>query len=105
MKKHLTAVLALLLSINVAYADGDNKAERTKAKVKRDEAIAIAQKEVPGTVLDADLEKRRKQLLWIIDIKPTDGSVPKKEVRIDANSGKVLSVRNDNDRDDNDKND
>lgn len=98
MKKLLVVAISILLSQSAAYADGDNKVEK-KAKINREEAKAIALKEVPGTIIDIDIEKRKSGLFWEVDIKPTDGKVAKKEVKIDANTGKVLSVEDDNDDD------
>lgn len=98
MKKLLLTAAALLVATTSAYADGDNKVEKN-AKVKREEAKSIALKEVPGTILDCDIEKRKTGLVWYIDIKPTDAKGIKKEVRIDANDGKVLGVKEDADDD------
>lgn len=102
MKRLLVAATTLVLSTSIAYADGDNKVEK-QAKVKRDEAKEIALKEVPGTIIDMDIEKRKSGLFWEVDIKPTDGKAAKKEVKIDANTGKVISVKDDTDDDDDDK--
>jgi uncharacterized membrane protein YkoI len=97
MNKFLMAALALLLSTSAALADGGARYEK-EAKIKREEAKAIAVKEVPGTVLDCDLEKRRKKpLTWVVDVKPTNTTNLKKEVRIDAMSGQVLGVNADTD--------
>ncbi len=107
MKKLMIAIAALLVTSNAAFADGDKKLEG-KVKVKREEAKSIALKNVPGTILDADLERRKGVTFWIIDVKPTAGAANiTKEVRIDANSGSVISVKDDvEDTDDkNDKND
>ena len=75
MKRLFLTAAALLISVNAAYADGENKIGKT-AKIKRPEAEAIALKKVPGTVLDADIEKRKSGLFWDIKIKPTDGAEP-----------------------------
>ncbi|MBX3077275.1 PepSY domain-containing protein [Candidatus Obscuribacterales bacterium] len=98
MKKLLLAAAALLISVNAAYADGDNKVGKN-VKIKRAEAEAIALKEVPGTVLDADIEKKKTGIFWYIDVKPADGKVAKKQVRLDANTGAVTEVKVDDDKD------
>lgn len=99
MKKLLLAATAFVLATSGAYADGDNKVGKS-AKIKKEEAEAIALKEVPGKVLDSDIEKRKGSLYWYIDVKPSDSSATKKQVRIDAMSGKVIAVKVDNDKDD-----
>lgn len=98
MKKLLLAAAALLISVNAAYADGDNKVGKN-VKIKRAEAEAIALKEVPGTVLDADIEKKKTGIFWYIDVKPADGKVAKKQVRLDANTGAVTEVKVEDDKD------
>lgn len=98
MKKLLLTAAALLISVNAAYADGDNKVGKG-VKIQRAEAEKIALKEVPGKVLDADIEKRKTGIFWYIDVKPSDGKVAKKQVRIDANSGAVIAVKEDDDDD------
>lgn len=98
MKKLLLTAAALLISANAAYADGDNKVGKS-VKIQRAEAESIALKEVPGKVLDADIEKRKTGIFWYIDVKPADGKVAKKQVRIDANSGAVVAVKEDDDDD------
>ncbi len=104
MNKLLLAAIAVLISTNAAYADGENKVGKS-AKIKKPEAEAIALKKVPGTVLDCDIEKRKTGLYWDVSVKPADGKVAKKKVRLDANTGAVLSVEDDNDDDEDDKKD
>ena len=98
MKKLILAALALFITTSAAYADGDNKVEKS-AKIQREQAKAIALKEVPGTITDCDIEKRKKALFWMIDITPTDTKLKKKQVKLDANTGAVLSVTDDDDDD------
>ncbi|HEY9784593.1 MAG TPA: PepSY domain-containing protein [Candidatus Obscuribacterales bacterium] len=105
MKKLLlTAAAFLLATTTSAYADGDNKVMKG-AKIKREEAKAIALKEVPGDVIDQDIEKRKSGLFWYVTIKPSDGKNLKKLVKVDANSGKVVEVKVDDDDDDDKKRD
>lgn len=105
MKKLFLTAAALLISVSAAYADGENKIGKT-AKIKRPEAEAIALQKVPGTVLDADIEKRKTGLFWDIKIKPTGGKAgDKKKVRLDANTGAIVVVEDESDDDDDDKKD
>lgn len=99
MKNVLAAIAALILSISPAYADGDNKLEKS-VKVDRETAKTIALSEVPGTITDIDLEKKKDLVYWAVDIQPSDTKQKKKEVRIDANTANILSVKEDTDDDD-----
>lgn len=98
MKRILTAVVALILSTSSAYADGDKKLEKS-VKVDKETAKTIALAEVPGTVIDIDLEKKKGVTFWCVDVKPTDTKQKKKEVRIDANTANIISVKEDDDDD------
>lgn len=96
MRKILLAAIALLLSVNLAYADGGSKREKD-AKVSRDQAKEIALRQLPGgTVVDCDLEKKKGKLFWKVEVKSTDGK-QKKEMKVDANSGEVSDIKEDND--------
>lgn len=63
------------------------------AAINRDAAEAIALKHVPGAqIAGGSLEKVNGRLVWSLDLsKP--GSKNFTEVNIDADTGKVLSVR------------
>ncbi len=96
MRKLLLGVLAVVLSANCAFADGGDKREKN-VKITREQAKEIALKQLPGgKVVDVDLEKRKGKLFWQVEVKSTDGKV-KKEMKIDADSGEVISVKEDND--------
>jgi len=96
MKQLLLGAIAMLLSVNVAYADGGNKKEG-EAKITRDQAKEIALKQLPGgTVVDCDLEKKKGKLYWEVEVKSSDGKV-KKEMKVDADSGEVSDIKEDKD--------
>lgn len=99
MKRILIPAIALILSTGIAYADGDKKLEKS-VQINRETAKTIATAEVPGTVVDIDLEKRKGKVFWCVDVKPTDAKQKMKEVCIDANTGDILSVKEDTDDDD-----
>jgi uncharacterized membrane protein YkoI len=63
------------------------------ASVNRDTAEEIALKQVPGgNIVGGGLEKANGRLVWTLELAvPTSRNVH--EVVIDADSGKVLSVR------------
>lgn len=95
MKQLFIGAIAMLLSVNVAYADGGDKKE-SEAKITREQAKEIALQQLPGgKIHDCDLEKRKDKLYWEVEVKSEDGKV-KKEMKIDANTGEVSDVKEDN---------
>ena len=66
------------------------KVEKTKgASISITQAIATANKKVPGTVLEAEFEAEDDQTFWEVKVSTDDGRVM--EVKIDSQSGEVLS--------------
>jgi len=66
------------------------KADMAKAtQITIDEAVQTAIKEVPGTVIKAELEKEHGPLMWEIEIVTSEGKV--QEVHLDGASGKRLA--------------
>lgn len=59
-------------------------------QMEMEDAIAIARERVPGRVVKAELERRRGQLVYEIDIVTNQGVTY--EVIVDETSGMVLSV-------------
>ena len=55
--------------------------------------LAIANKEVPGDVIEVELEDEREALLYEIKILTSTGRV--REVKIDARTGAVVSIEDD----------
>jgi uncharacterized membrane protein YkoI len=55
--------------------------------------LAIANKEVPGDVIEVELEDEAKALVYEIKILTSTGRV--REVKIDARTGAVLSIEDD----------
>lgn len=92
MRNVFIAAVATLVLSNGALADGDNKVGKS-AKITADQAKEIALKAVPGTITDADLEKRKGKLFWYIDVQPNEGKFAKRQVRIDANAGNVTEIK------------
>lgn len=80
--------------------DNSTKKDSSKVTITTEAAIETALKEANGTVTDVELETEDTQTFYDIEI--VDGS-KKVEVKIDAITGAVLSVEqddNDNDEDD-----
>lgn len=97
MRAHtLIALLALCLvvgSSTVAWSDDKegNIADLVKeAKVTADQAIKTAMEKVPGTVVEAELEKKHGKTVWEVEILGADGKVT--EVHIDAATGTVIDT-------------
>jgi len=97
MRAHgLAAVLALTLVFAfsvTAWSDDKegNVAELVKdAKVTIDQAIKTAQEKVPGTVVEAELEKKHGKTVWEVEVVGADGKVT--EVHIDAATGTVIDT-------------
>jgi uncharacterized membrane protein YkoI len=81
-----------------AWSDKDKKekeegniAEMAKeAKVTVDQAIKTATEKVPGTVVEAELEKKHDKTVWEVEVLGADGHVT--EVHIDAATGAVIDT-------------
>lgn len=60
------------------------------AKVTIEQAIKTAMEKVPGTVVEAELEKKHGKTVWEVEVLGTDGSVT--EVHIDAATGTIIDT-------------
>jgi uncharacterized membrane protein YkoI len=60
------------------------------AKITIDQAIKTASDKVPGTVVEAELEKKHGKTVWEVEVVGSDGKVT--EVHIDAGSGDVIDT-------------
>lgn len=60
------------------------------AKVTIDQAIKTASENVPGKVVEAELEKEHDTLVWEVEVVTAENKVM--EVHIDAESGAVIDV-------------
>lgn len=96
----LAAFAALTGYSTVASADDDAEDQaRARAAVARGEVLPvsrileIAQREVPGQVIDVELEWDDDRLEYDVKVLTESGRV--REVEIDAGNGRVLSVEDD----------
>jgi uncharacterized membrane protein YkoI len=85
-------VVGLLFALgSSAWAD-DKEGKVTdlvkEAKVTIDQAIKTASEAVPGTVVEAELEKKHGKTVWEVEVVGADGNVT--EVHIDAATGAVI---------------
>lgn len=91
----LTGLLAISMLVVSTSAWGDDKegkvADLVKdAKVTVEQAIKTAVEKVPGTVVEAELEKKHGKTVWEVEVFGADGSVT--EVHIDAATGTVIDT-------------
>ena len=88
----LLAISMLIISTSAWGDDKEGKvADLVKdAKVTADQAIKTAGEKVPGTVVEAELEKKHGKTVWEVEVFGADGSVT--EVHIDAATGTVIDT-------------
>lgn len=70
--------------------EGEVAALAKDAKVTIDQAIKTAAEKVPGTVVEAELEKKHDKTVWEVEVLGADGKVT--EVHIDAATGTVIDT-------------
>lgn len=88
----LLAISMLIISTSAWGDDKEGKvADLVKdAKVTAEQAIKTASEKVPGTVVEAELEKKHGKTVWEVEVFGADGSVT--EVHIDAATGTVIDT-------------
>ena len=87
-------IVGLLFALGTtAWAD-DKEGKITDlvkdAKVTIDQAIKTASEKVPGTIVEAELEKKHGKTVWEVEVLGVDGNVT--EVHIDAATGAVIDT-------------
>lgn len=70
--------------------EGDTAALAKEAKVTIEQAAKTALEKVPGTVVEAELEKKHGKTTWEMEVLGADGTVT--EVCIDAVTGAVIDT-------------
>jgi len=90
----LTLAVGTLLAVSTpAWSDGKEGkiADLVKdAKVTIDQAIKTALEKVPGTAVEAELEKKHDKTVWEVEVVGADGKTS--EVHVDAATGTVIDV-------------
>ena len=91
---------SLLLFYMPTWSDSQGKKDQEEeahvtdlvqdAKVTIDQAIKTASEKAPGTIVEAELEKKHGKTVWEIEVIGSDGAVT--EVHIDAASGEVIDT-------------
>jgi uncharacterized membrane protein YkoI len=91
--KHLVAAVSFAALLPaVALADSGKKSPDHRPRLSEAEARTIALERVPGTVVDADLEREKGVWVYEFEIQPTATGVPKQEVLVHADDGTIVSV-------------
>ena len=90
-----TGLLAITTLIISTPAFGDDKGGKVAdlvkdAKVTAEQAIKTAGENVPGTVVEAELEKKHGKTVWEVEVFGADGSIT--EVHFDAVTGTVIDT-------------
>lgn len=81
--------IAVTSTIVIASQKGDDSASLIQdASLGVDQAMAIALADVPGNVIEAEIERENGKLIWEIEIVDQQNQVY--ELEIDANSGEIL---------------
>ncbi|MDO5667980.1 MAG: PepSY domain-containing protein [Alcaligenaceae bacterium] len=104
-KNAIITLLTAAMSVTAftALADDDKWESKRSVKISPAQAADIAKAKVIGEVIDLDLEFDDGRPYYDIEVQ---GKRTKHEVRVDANSGKILISRiDDDDRDDDDDDD
>lgn len=90
----LTLTVGTLLALGTPAWSDDKEgkiADLLKdAKVTIDQAIKTALEKVPGTAVEAELEKKHDKTVWEVEVVGADGNVT--EVHIDAATGTVIDT-------------
>jgi uncharacterized membrane protein YkoI len=107
MKSRFSATLVLLLStLSLGMSTGlaDQRDKKSEHNVVREalqrgevlplvKILAIANQQVPGDVIEVELEDEKSALVYEIKILTGTGRV--REVKIDARTGQVLKIEDD----------
>ena len=91
----IAVIIAVSMIVGSSTAWSDDKegkvADLVKdAKVTIDQAIKTALEKVPGTAVEAELEKKHGKTVWEVEVVGADGKVT--EVHIDAADGTVIDT-------------
>ena len=93
----IVLAMALSLAAGTAHANDNDKekgAMATAARVTINQAANTAVQTVPGKVVEAELEKKHNKLIWEVEVVTAENNVA--EVHIDADTGAVIDVEEEN---------
>jgi uncharacterized membrane protein YkoI len=94
----LMLAISLALPAAPAWSDKGKKGKRggnvadlaKEAKITIDQAIKTGAEKAPGTVVQAELERKHGKTVWEVEVLSAEGKVT--EVHIDAASGEVIDT-------------
>jgi hypothetical protein len=96
----LTAVLGMTWCFAKETREKDPMAEKQAvakaAKISMAAALETATKEIKGTVVNAELENENDKIIFSFEILPTPDSKIIKEVQVDAVTGVLIGVEDEN---------
>ena len=92
----LTGIL-ILCPVHILQADDDHIEARRLVNsgeiMALDDILKIIKQTYPGKLLEVELEKEHKKIVYEVEILGTDGIV--REIYIDAKTGKLISIKED----------
>ncbi|MBH0203558.1 MAG: hypothetical protein HP496_14985, partial [Nitrospira sp.] len=86
----LVLTARFMMETGSAFGEPNKVEKAAAAKVSIDEAIATARENVPGTVIDVELEQKHDRLIWGIEVVTPEKQV--KKIHIDAQMRSVIDV-------------
>ena len=91
----IAVIIAVSMVVASTAAWSDDKEGKVAdllkdAKVTIDQAIKTALEKVPGTAVEAELEKKHGKTVWEVEVVGADGKVT--EVHIDGADGTVIDT-------------
>lgn len=89
-------MLALMPYVKASASEGYEEARvlsRAGEIKPLNDILLNVKKEIPGTVLEVELERKHNKLVYEIEILQSQGSV--KEVYVDARTGEIISIKGD----------
>ncbi len=92
----ITLALMLALTSSQGLADDQDNALRLKESgqiLPLEKILDISRKEVDGKVLEVELERKRGQLIYELEILDNNGQVW--ELKVNASNGKIIEVERD----------
>lgn len=93
----LVLAIGTMAVADSALGEGQSKVKMAAAaKVSIGEAIKTASEKVPGTVVEAELERKHNKLVWEVEVVTAEHKIL--EVHIDAETGAVIDVEEEKDK-------
>lgn len=96
MRYGITLIVTLALVVTSAVSAWSKSKDAKVAEMIKDATVTIDQaiktglEKVPGTVVEAEIEKKHGKTVWEVEILGADGKMS--EVHIDAATGAVIDV-------------